>query len=225
MKKAPKWVLDPAWSFIHSASLFHPNTTLALSSLWRASHSTTFHESVRAQAALMQKTHKATEALIKDVDGEDFIQRDGQLQLYGNEKQYRESALDRKHKLEQGIEFIELKSAGAIADIQPGVHSSFTHGIYTPKWMNVVDPKKWVEHLAKTFVLRGGKIEIHDAVSLVHFGRKTRNCDAIRKSFCIKNHCCLRGMVSSSGKKPLAIISRLKPNVAIIRRCRRVHLN
>lgn len=156
--QAPKWLLDPTGP-LHIPPKYMIKIMPWLYRFWRASWRDVFAQATQAQAYLMERAQNATEDLIKDVDGEGFIQRDGQLQLYGGARQYRASALDRQTKRDHGIEFIELKSAGAIADIQPGVHSDFTHAIYTPRWMSVVDPKKWVEHLAKVFVARGGEID------------------------------------------------------------------
>lgn len=157
--QAPKWLLDPLGPLHIPPSYLLPILPWLYRFL-RASRRDIFHQAVKAQAYLMQKSADATERLIKDVNGEHFIRREGQLQLYGHARNYRAYEMDRKAKRDYGIAFDELKSAEAIADIQPGLNRAFTHGIFTPRWMNVVDPKKWVDHLARIFVERGGAIEI-----------------------------------------------------------------
>ncbi|WP_037306643.1 NAD(P)/FAD-dependent oxidoreductase [Ruegeria halocynthiae] len=161
MRKAPKWLLDP-----QGPLSIPPAYALQIAPwmfrFWRASRPRPYGNHLRAQASLMELSSAALNRLIAAVDGEPMMQRDGQMQLYESAAEYRASLpaweLRRKH----GIEFELLESREAIAEKQPGLSTRFTHAGFTPNWMNSVDPKKWVEHLAQVFRRRGGVIEIRN---------------------------------------------------------------
>jgi D-amino-acid dehydrogenase len=158
MKKAPKWLLDPlgplsippAYAFRIAPWMYR---------FWRASRPSRYKELLSAQASLMDLSCTALTQLIASVTGEAMMQRDGQMQLYESEAEYRASLPTWEVRRQHGIDFELLQSPEAIAERQPGLSPRFTHAGFTPNWINTVDPKKWVERLAQAFRDRGGLIE------------------------------------------------------------------
>ncbi|MFK7792134.1 MAG: NAD(P)/FAD-dependent oxidoreductase [Devosiaceae bacterium] len=157
MRKAPKWLLDPLGPLSVPPS-YALKTTPWMMRFWRASWRDRFEASLKAQAALNTLSRQALERQIIDVDGETLIQRDGQLQLYQGEREYEASLEEWALRRQHGLAFDLLKSAQAIAEIQPGLDPRFTHAGHTPDWVNTIDPRRWTERLADVFVGHGGAI-------------------------------------------------------------------
>lgn len=165
MRNAPKWLLDP----LGPLSL-PPRYALQIAPwllrFWRASWPDRHEASLQAQTQLMALAKAALERQIADNNAEHMIRREGQLQLYQGEASYKASLPAWELRRERDIRFELLESPGAIADIQPGLDSSFTHAGYTPDWMNVTDPKAWTDFLAECFLASGGRIEKRQVESL-----------------------------------------------------------
>ena len=165
MRKAPKWLLDPMGPLS-----IPPRYALQLAPwllrFWRASWRDRYTASMAAQSALMGLARAALERQISDADGEFLIQRDGQLQLFEGEKQYRASLPAWEARGQAGIRYELLQNPDEIAEIQPGLSRQFTHAGYTPDWINTVDPKTWCEYLAGQFMARGGRIEVQEVKGL-----------------------------------------------------------
>jgi D-amino-acid dehydrogenase len=167
MRKAPKWLLDP----LGPLSL-PPRYALQIAPwmlrFWRASWKDRHDASVTAQSALMDLSKAALERQIASTKGEALIQRDGQMQLFEGERQFRDSLPGWEIRRQHGIRFEFLQSPEAIAEIQPGLDPRFTHAGYTPDWINTSDPKVWVEHLAQVFTTAGGEViqdEVHNVTA------------------------------------------------------------
>ncbi len=181
MRKAPKWLLDPLGPLsipLRYALKIAP----WMLRFWRASWKDRYHHSVKAQTALMSLAKDALERQIASTDGESLILRQGQMQLYEGEKEFRESLPQWELRRKQGIRYELFETPEDIARIQPGLDPRFTHAGYTPDWINTVDPKTWVEHLASRFTALGGVIEKCDIHSLSHTGdgvRLTHNAGEI----------------------------------------------
>lgn len=171
MRKAPKWLLDPLGPLSVPPS-YLPKIAPWLLRFWRASWRDRYTASMTAQAALMQLSKSALERQIRQVDGESLIQREGQLQLYEGKKEFDASlegwALRERH----GIEFRFLKGTDEIAEVQPGLHSRFDHAVFTPDWINTVDPLKWTKHLAEKFVANGGALVRAEVENLENTGAR-----------------------------------------------------
>ncbi|WP_417808135.1 NAD(P)/FAD-dependent oxidoreductase [Thioclava sp.] len=165
MRKAPKWLLDPlgplslrpAYALKIAPWMYH---------FWRATSKSRYAAAIKAQSDLMRLSQAALERLITATQGESFIRREGQLQVYEGAAQFQASLPSWELRRHHGIAFDLLKSPKEIAEIQPGLHRRFTHAGYTPTWMNAVDPALWTEYLAERFVKRGGTIEIADIHAL-----------------------------------------------------------
>jgi D-amino-acid dehydrogenase len=165
MRKAPKWLLDPLGPL--SVPPYYALKILPwLLRFWRASWRDRYEASVAAQSALMHLGEHALDALIADVDAGHLVQPDGQLALYEGQASFDRAQGGRDLMRANDIPFDEITTAEGLAQIQPGLASRFTHGVFTPTWRNTVDPKKWVQHLAQVFQARGGQIETCDVTSL-----------------------------------------------------------
>lgn len=165
MRKAPKWLLDPLGP-LSIPPAYALKIAPWMLRFWRASWPDRYDAAVRAQAELMHFSQAALERLIASVSGEDLMRREGQLQLYEGERQFRASLPSWELRGEHGIPFELLETPEAIAEIQPCLDPRFTHAGFTPGWMNTVDPEKWTRHLAQTFVERGGRIETKNVRAL-----------------------------------------------------------
>jgi D-amino-acid dehydrogenase len=157
MKKAPKWLFDPlgplsirpAYALKIVPWMWH---------FWRASQKRRYESALKAQKDLMMLSKDALERQIEEVGAEHLIRREGQLQLYEGDAEFQASIEGWNTRKEYGVVFELLESPEAIAKIQPGIDTRFTHAGFTPEWKNVVDPKVWTEYLAKHFVNLGGRI-------------------------------------------------------------------
>ncbi len=165
MRKAPRWLLDPLGP-LSVPPAYALKIAPWMFRFWRASQPGRYAELLSAQVNLMQLSSAALDRLIPSVDGEALMQRDGQMQLYESEDEFRASLPAWELRREHGIEFELLESRAEIAERQPGLSPRFTHAGFTPNWLNVVDPKKWVEHLAQAFRDRQGRIERRDIRAL-----------------------------------------------------------
>ena len=165
MRKAPKWLLDPLGPLSVPPSYALKIAPWMLR-FWRASWRDRYERSLTAQTTLNGLAREALERQIAATNGEGLIRREGQMQLFEGARDFQASQEAWDLRRAHGIEFELLESAEAIAEIQPGIDPRFTHAGYTPQWMNTVDPKTWVEHLAQAFVAQGGAIEIGDVRAL-----------------------------------------------------------
>ncbi|MBW0157589.1 NAD(P)/FAD-dependent oxidoreductase [Sedimentimonas flavescens] len=165
MRKAPKWLLDPLGP-LSLRPAYAARIAPWMLRFWRASWKDRYEPAVAAQSSLMRVSQAALERLIPRVNGEAFMRREGQLQLYEGRAQFEASLPAWKLRGQHGIAFDLLETPAAIAEIQPGLNPRFTHAGFTPSWLNVTDPALWTEHLARQFVAAGGQIEIVEIQSI-----------------------------------------------------------
>ncbi|HAW17247.1 MAG: FAD-dependent oxidoreductase [Oceanospirillaceae bacterium] len=159
MRQAPKWLLDPLGPL--SIPPAYALTILPwMMRFWRASWPDRYEASLQTQAQLMTFSQEALERQVTLVNGERFMQREGQLQLYEGLKQFNASQPVWKTRSEHGIDFQLLHCAASIAEIQPGLDTRFTHAGYTPKWLNTCDPEQWAHHIAEHFMASGGALKL-----------------------------------------------------------------
>ena len=163
--RAPRWLLDPLGPLA-----LRPSYTLALLP-WllrfaRNSSPERYQAARRAQSELMHLASAALARQVEQVQGQSFMGTLGQLRLYGSERAFQRDKpnLDERNRL--GWEQHELTSAGAIAEIQPGIHPSFSYASYAPSWRTVSDPEAWTHHLAEHFQQAGGKFHRAEVQSL-----------------------------------------------------------
>ncbi|MBW7947690.1 MAG: FAD-dependent oxidoreductase, partial [Sphingomonadaceae bacterium] len=161
MRKAPRWLFDPDGP-LSIPPAYALRIAPWLVSFWRASLPGRYRAAVAAQSALMAHSAAALERLVARHGLSGMLRREGQLQLYEGEGEFRRSQREWEERRRAGIEFRLLESRDAIAEIQPGVARRFSHGGFTPGWINVTDPRLWVERLAEILTRAGGTIERAD---------------------------------------------------------------
>ena len=165
MRKAPFWLFDPLGPLsVPPAHGLHIAPWLW--KFWRASRPVNFAKAVIAQVSLMGLARAAHERQIARTDGAHLILREGQLQLYSNKQSFQASLPDWELRRQHGIRFDLVEHTDALARIQPGLNHSFQYGVFTPDWMNTVNPKTWVDHLARCFLQRGGTVERAQAFAI-----------------------------------------------------------
>lgn len=159
MRKAPKWLFDPLGP-LSIRPAYGLNILPWMVRFWRASWPDKYQAALAAQASLMAVSKAALERQIQAVNGEAFIRREGQLQLYEGVDEFNASLAGWQTRQQHDVKYEFLLSSDAIAKIQPGIHPRFTHAAFTPEWKNVCDPAQWTQHLANAFEALGGKIAI-----------------------------------------------------------------
>lgn len=159
LRQAPKWLFDPLGPLA-----IRPGYALQilpwLTRFVRASMPDRYAAARDAQAALMRHSSDALSHLLLAVKGEHLLRREGQLQLYDTADQFRASQPGLDERAAAGIRFDTLTSHGAIAEIQPGLSKQFTSAVFTPDWLNVTDPRTWVEFIAEDMVRHGGTVTL-----------------------------------------------------------------
>lgn len=165
MRKAPGWLLDPLGP-LSVPPAYALKIAPWMLRFWRASWPDRYRHSLSAQAGLMDMSRRALEEQIRETASEHLFRREGQLQLYEGEREYRASKDTWDLRKKHGIPFELLETRDAIASIQPGIDARFTHAGFTPEWINTCDPARWLEHLTQTFLARGGQIETGNVKSI-----------------------------------------------------------
>jgi len=158
LRQAPRWLLDPLGPLaIRPAYALHALPWFLRFA--RASLPGPFAAARDAQAALMRLSATSLDHLLDAICGERLLRREGQLQIYDSAAELRAAKPGWDARAEAGIDFRILTSPDAIREIQPGLNPCIQTAVFTPDWINVTDPKAWVEHLAEDFTRRGGRIE------------------------------------------------------------------
>ncbi|MCV0429327.1 MAG: FAD-dependent oxidoreductase [Roseibium sp.] len=165
MRKAPKWLLDPVGP-LSVPPAYALKIAPWMLRFWRASWPDRYRHSLAAQADLMKLSQAALENQIGDTDAEHLFRREGQLQLFEGEAEFRASRHSWALRKEHGIRFVLLTGSDAIAEIQPGLHPRFTHAGFTPDWINTCDPAQWLAFLSATFSKRGGRFSQAEVTAL-----------------------------------------------------------
>lgn len=156
IKAAPKWLLDPAGPlYIHPAYVF--SIFPWMFRFWRASLHDKFEQLLQAQASLMALSRDALERQVIELKAESLLHRKGQLRIYQHKKNFDRSAIFWNACSLHNVRYTLLNSAAEIAEIQPGLNSTYEHAGFTPDWINVTDPNSWLQHIQDLFIVRSGK--------------------------------------------------------------------
>lgn len=164
LRKAPKWLLDP----IGPLSV-PPTYALRIAPwmfrFWRACAPHRVAQSTAAQTALMDLSKRGLEPFLERTGTLLMLRKDGNLQVYEGEAEFRSSLPGWLSRARHGIGFHHM-DAREMAEIQPGIAPRFTHGTFTPGWYSIADPKLYTLTLAKRFVTDGGLIERAEVTAL-----------------------------------------------------------
>jgi D-amino-acid dehydrogenase len=164
LKKAPKWLLDPLGP-LSVPPAYALQIAPWMFRFWRACQPSRVAHSIAAQTNLMDLSKAELEPFLAATDTLSMLRKEGNLQVYESEAEFRASLPGWDARRNHGIEFQHLK-AGEMAAIQPGLASRFILGTFTPGWYSIADPKLYTLALAGHFRSRGGVIETADISAL-----------------------------------------------------------
>jgi D-amino-acid dehydrogenase len=164
LKKAPKWLLDPlgplavppAYALRIAPWMFR---------FWRACQPSRVAHSTTAQTALMDLSKAELEPFLAATGTLPMLRKEGNLQVYESEAEFRAALPGWDARREHGIEFRHVR-AQEMAVLQPGLHPRFILGTFTPGWYSIADPKLYTLALADHFRAQGGTIETVEVQAL-----------------------------------------------------------
>ncbi|KAB1115074.1 FAD-dependent oxidoreductase [Neorhizobium galegae] len=164
LKKAPRWLLDPLGP-LSVPPAYALRIVPWMYRFWKACHSDRIAVAIAAQTALMDLSKAGLEPFLQQTGLMSMLRKEGNLQLYESDAEFRASLPGWDARERHGIAFRHLDADG-MAAIQPGLSPRFTCGTFTPGWYSIADPKLYTLALADHFRSRGGMIETADVQSL-----------------------------------------------------------
>jgi len=165
MRKAPKWLLDPLGPLS-----VPPSYALRIAPwmyrFWRACSPARVAASTAAQTALMDLSKAELEPFLAATGTLPMLRKDGNLQVYESEAEFRTALPGWQARADHGIEFHHM-NAEQMAAVQPGLAPRFVKGTFTPGWYSIADPKLYTIALADRFRENGGRLERAEVVALL----------------------------------------------------------
>jgi D-amino-acid dehydrogenase len=170
LRKAPKWLLDPLGPLTIPPA-YALQITPWLYRFWRACSPRAVAASTVAQTALMDLSKAELEPFLAATGTLGMLRKNGNLQVYESEAEFRASLPGWDARTAHGIDFRHV-AAEEMAELQPGLSPRFIRGTFTPGWWSIADPKLYVQALAERFRAQGGTILRAEVTGL-----KPRNAD------------------------------------------------
>ncbi|MFD1881254.1 NAD(P)/FAD-dependent oxidoreductase [Paracoccus pacificus] len=164
LKKAPKWLLDPLGP-LSVPPAYALRIAPWMYRFWRACAPSRVAHSTAAQTALMDLSKAELEPFLAANGAAGMLRKDGSLQLYESEAEFRASLPGWRARDDHGIEYRHMDAA-EMAEIQPGIAPRFIKGTFTPGWYSITDPRDYVLALAERFRANGGRIERAEVTAL-----------------------------------------------------------
>lgn len=164
LRKAPKWLLDPLGPLTIPPA-YALEITPWLYRFWRACSPKAVAASTIAQTALMDLSRAELEPFLSATRTLPMLRKDGNLQVYESEAEFRASLPGWQARTAHGIGFQHM-NAEEMAALQPGLSPRFIKGTFTPGWWSIADPKLYVQALAEHFRAQGGQIVIAEVTGL-----------------------------------------------------------
>jgi len=156
LRKAPKWLLDPLGPLS-----IPPSYALRIAPwmyrFWRACSPRAVAVSTTVQTALMDLSRAELEPFLAATGTLGMLRKDGNLQVYESDAEFRASLPGWQVREAHGIAFQHM-TAEEMAGLQPGLSPRFIKGTFTPGWWSIADPKDYVLALAERFRAQGGTI-------------------------------------------------------------------
>lgn len=168
LRKAPKWLLDPLGPLTIPPA-YALNIAPWLYRFWRACSPNAVAASTAAQTALMDLSKAELEPFLRATSTLPMLRKDGNLQVYESEAEFRASLPGWEARKAHGIDFRHM-SAEEMANLQPGLSPRFIKGTFTPGWWSIADPKLYVQALADQFRAGGGRIVVGEVTGLAQQG-------------------------------------------------------
>ena len=215
LKKAPKWLLDPLGP-LSVPPAYAVQIAPWMFRFWRACSPRRVAHSTTAQTALMDLSKAELEPFLKQTGTLPMLRKEGNLQVYEGEAEFKASLPGWAAREQHGIEFLHLSKV-EIEEVQPGLAPRFTHGTFTPGWYSIADPRLYTLALAEHFRNAGASKSPH-CVRL-----RTPSRSLPRMAACAEpaRSCFLLARFRTASPPPSARSSRSKPNAATTPLCRR----
>ncbi|GLR89494.1 NAD(P)/FAD-dependent oxidoreductase [Bradyrhizobium iriomotense] len=164
LRKAPKWLLDPLGP-LSVPPAYAARIAPWMFRFWRACAPGRVARSTAAQTSLMDLSKAELEPFLRRTGTLAMLRKEGNLQVYESESEFRASLPGWQARADHGIAFRHM-TAAEMAEIQPGIAARFTHGTFTPGWYSISDPKLYTLALAERFAADGGVIQRAEVTAL-----------------------------------------------------------
>ena len=165
LRKAPKWLLDPLGP-LSVPPAYALRIAPWMLQFWRACAPSRVAAATAAQTALMDLSKAELEPFLQASGTLPMLRREGNLQVYESEAEFRASLPGWQARADHGIAFRHM-GPEEMAEVQPGLSPRFVRGTFTPGWYSIADPKDFVLALAERLKAQGGTILRGDATALV----------------------------------------------------------
>lgn len=162
--KAPFWLMDPLGPLSMPLS-YAPKMLPWLWRFWHASRPARHEAATAAQARLMELARTETDDLFATTGLAHHLRRDGAIYLYEGEGALKASRGLWDLRARHGVGF-ETVSGARLADLQPGLHPKYTHGVFIPSWMTLSDPYDVACAIGQAALARGAQFERAEVADL-----------------------------------------------------------
>ena len=162
--KAPGWLLDPLGPLSMPLS-YAPRMLPWLWRFWRASRPAAHEAATAAQSHLMALARSETDSIFAATGLFHHLRRDGAIYLYEGAAALKAATPLWSLRARNGVAF-EKVSGARLADLQPGLHPKYTHGVFIPGWMTVSDPYDVATAIGQAALARGARYEQAEVVDL-----------------------------------------------------------
>lgn len=164
LRKAPKWLLDPLGP-LSVPPAYALQIMPWLFRFWRACALDRVARSTTAQTALMDLSRAELEPFMTAAGTLSMLRKNGNLQVYESEAEFRSSLPGWQARSDHGIEFRHL-TRDEMAELQPGLSPRLVRGTFTPGWYSIADPRLYTLALADRLRAAGGRIARSEVVAL-----------------------------------------------------------
>ena len=168
LRKAPKWLLDPLGP-LSVPPAYALRIAPWMYRFWRACAPSRVAASTRAQTALMDLSKAELEPFLAASGLLAMLRKEGNLQVYETEAEFRASLPGWQARADHGIDFRHMDPE-EMAEVQPGLSPRFTRGTFTPGWYSITDPKDYTLALAERLRAQGGEVTRGEVVALAPDG-------------------------------------------------------
>ncbi|WP_206455470.1 NAD(P)/FAD-dependent oxidoreductase [Aurantimonas marina] len=164
MRKAPRWLLDPAGPLTIRPAYLLPIAPWLLR-FWRASFPAAAARSMAAQVALMKLARSEMQRQVAETSLSHMLVSDGALELYESEAEREAARPGWDARGREGIRF-EHVGRDMIDKLQPGLDRRFSHGTFLPEWRSVTDPYDFAVALADRLRERGVSFRTREVAAI-----------------------------------------------------------
>ena len=168
LRKAPKWLLDPLGP-LSVPPAYALRIAPWMYRFWRACAPSRVAASTRAQTALMDLSKAELEPFLAATGLLAMLRKEGNLQVYETEAEFRASLPGWQARADHGIDFRHMDPE-EMAEVQPGLSPRFIRGTFTPGWYSITDPKDYTLALAERLRAQGGEVTRGEVVALAPDG-------------------------------------------------------